>query len=134
MALGGVLFLEVAVANFKRHRPKQQVACTMCTQDRWRGNHAGRFKAREEAARRAGADEPRARTKSPKRNWSANKKIRSLTGRLKHLRPKYAAYVARGRGCAPAWLHEQVRAYYAKEIAHCEKELESLSNGKTAVC
>jgi hypothetical protein len=43
------------MANFKRHKTKRNVRCTMCTQYRWMGNGKDRtrFKA---ASRRISAD------------------------------------------------------------------------------
>lgn len=35
--------------NYKRGKSKRKVRCTMCTDVRWRGNRAGRFKAKDEA-------------------------------------------------------------------------------------
>ena len=37
--------------NFKRRKTKRNVVCTLCTPHRWRGNHKGRFKGREELDR-----------------------------------------------------------------------------------
>jgi len=39
------------MANYKRKKTRRCVRCTCCTQYRWRGNHGGRFKAKEEAAK-----------------------------------------------------------------------------------
>ena len=35
------------MAHCKRKKSKRSVRCTMCTQDRWKGNSAGRFNAKE---------------------------------------------------------------------------------------
>lgn len=40
------------MSNFKRHKTKRRVRCTMCTQDRWKGNNTGRFKAKYEVAKK----------------------------------------------------------------------------------
>lgn len=40
------------MANFKRGKTRRNVRCTMCTQNRFLGNNKGRFKAREEAAKK----------------------------------------------------------------------------------
>lgn len=42
------------MANFKRRKSKRQVRCTLCTADRWRGNRAGRFKAKDEIGKKCG--------------------------------------------------------------------------------
>jgi hypothetical protein len=117
------------VANFKRGKPKQSVRCTLCTQARWRGNHQGRFKEKEEAERLQtdpGGVVPVTRTKSPKRSWSRNKKIRSLRGRLASLLEKQAASEQRKLGPSLGWLADEVRRIYGRQIKNCEKELEEL--------
>jgi hypothetical protein len=43
------------MANFKRRKTRRNVRCTMCTQARFLGNNKGRFKAKEEAFRKADA-------------------------------------------------------------------------------
>lgn len=47
--------------NYKRRKPRTSVACSMCTQHRWKGNsrgkREGRFKAKEYAAERAAREE-----------------------------------------------------------------------------
>lgn len=40
------------MAHHKRKKSKRSVKCTMCTQDRWKGNSKGRFKAKDEAAKK----------------------------------------------------------------------------------
>jgi hypothetical protein len=44
------------MSNFKRRKPRRQVACRLCTQHRWKGNSAskreGRHKPQEHEARR----------------------------------------------------------------------------------
>lgn len=34
--------------NHKRKKCKRSVRCTMCTQNRWRGNNKDRFKAKDQ--------------------------------------------------------------------------------------
>ncbi len=43
------------MANFKRRKTRRNVRCTMCTQSRFLGNNKGRYKAKEEASRKADA-------------------------------------------------------------------------------
>ena len=40
------------MANYKRSKTKRNVRCTLCTSYRWFGNGKGRFKAREEYAKK----------------------------------------------------------------------------------
>lgn len=39
------------MANFRRHKPRKQVRCTLCTPYRHLGNTKARFKGREELER-----------------------------------------------------------------------------------
>lgn len=39
--------------HFKRGKSRRSIKCSHCTQHRWLGNRKGRFKAKEEAIRRA---------------------------------------------------------------------------------
>lgn len=45
------------MANHKRKKSKRSVKCTMCTQHRWAGNAEGRFKAKDEAKKKAAKKE-----------------------------------------------------------------------------
>ena len=126
------------MSNFKRGKPKQSVRCTLCTQARWRGNHQGRFKEKEEAERNRdiAVDETMVRTRSPKKNWPPSKQRRSLTARLVHLRKKRAKYEARDRAFFTRFM-KTILDGYAKEIEQCEQalaKLEGLPNGKAAGC
>jgi hypothetical protein len=40
------------MANHKRKKSKRNVRCTMCTQDRWKGNASERFKEKEAETRK----------------------------------------------------------------------------------
>ncbi len=120
--------LEGDLANFRRSKPRRQVRCVLCTPNRWRGNSQGRFSEKEEAERRrtdpgnvAVATGP----KSPKRNWSRNKRIRSLRARLAHLRPKQATLTER-RAAPGRWLAWMLLDCYDEEIEACERELTEL--------
>jgi hypothetical protein len=118
------------MANFKRGKSKRNVVCTMCTEHRWRGNAKGRFKEKEEAIRHRevfdGEVTPAPRTtKSPRRQWSKNKKVRSLRARLKHLRKKLAEYEARPVRVSNRF-RQMILDSYTRDIARCEKELVEL--------
>ena len=115
------------MANFKRRKCKRVVTCSMCTEHRWRGNHQGRFKEKEDSERRR--TDPRnvaagPRPKSPKKNWSRNKQIRSLRDRLKSLKVKKAEYELKRR--KPSLWTSMIRDEYDKDIESCERQLVEL--------
>ena len=120
--------MEVTLANFRRNHPRRIVRCSLCTPNRWKGNHKGRFTEPEDTERRRDivADEVTVRTKSPRRNWSRNKKIRSLRGRLAGLLEKQAKSEKRQLGPNLGWLVEKVREIYRRQIKNCEQELAEL--------
>ena len=69
---------------------------------------------------------PVTRTKSPRKNWSRNKKVRSLRGRLASLLEKQAANEKRQLGPNLGWLTDEVRRIYRRQVKNCEKELAEL--------